>query len=831
MAKTTVAEFVADLEVRVKNLKGLNDFSDKLNNLPNKFKKVTDSVTSSQKSLGSAVGKATKDIGKQRAELEKTTKAFWDNAEAQRVAASVAKAAHKISNKWNSKQIVKGKTASQASSLGGMYGNQTGFKRLSVVEDYAKKIADSKLSNVMSDLDKKSKEDSIFKKQRDALDKLHGKALKEDASRNKANQTRLDREQEAFDKLHAKAIRENAKFDARKIAAAERLAKIEQNAIESAAALRERLQNRFAGLIRSDLSAEQRQVERIARIRAAGAKAGISQHHIEVAVARSNANFEARQSSGQTRGTGGSGRGFSVMGGATVGGAIGSASSTAAGFLPGFGGAYALVNFNQIGQQLVALENAMLAVSDSEQVAAERMAFLNEIGAEMGYTLRDIGPEFVKLAASIDDTALAGKEQGIFKSFMKYGTVMGLNPEEMKGSFRAVSQMINKQQVYAEELKGQLAERMPAAVKIAAKAMSKIEGRTVEVKELMKMMEEGKLDPNSLLPAMAEVMDELVEKNDAYIKALNTSATAQRRMNYQFEKFVGLFTKSGGEQAFAKIFNAIADFLKDNPKLAQGMANAMTKFATAMDYTMIAATNLINGLDQLGDSLGVGGTNLAIMIASAAVLSTHFGRIATAAYALFLILEDISVGMNGGDSYTKDFLDFLEENKWVAAAAGATAFAGALGMVLSQLGKIGTASKVLSGGAATGAAGGILSSLMRHPMLTGLTAGIGFTLAYSQSQLSEWGSTNKEGISQVSKGMTEFNDKRYAEVPVQTLLDRIASLAVQNQSVNIGDTTVHLTVTGLDPATQYDQIGLKIAEVFTNELLVASQNHVTGKTQ
>ena len=226
---------------------------------------------------------------------------------------------------------------------------------------------------------------------------------------------------EGMDKSHAAAMRE----DMRRSRAAQNLARIQENVARREAIM----------------------AQRTSAIREAGAK--------RAAAIITAAELKA-QAIASRMGGGGAGRpsGRGMFGGATVGGAVGAASSSMSGLLPGFGAAYAAVNFNKIGQELKSVENALLAVSGSEQAAAENMAFLNSVGAEMGKTVRGLGPEFVKLAASIQGTALGGQEQTIFKSFMKYGTVMGLDEEAMKGSFRAVSQMVSKQQVYAEELRG-----------------------------------------------------------------------------------------------------------------------------------------------------------------------------------------------------------------------------------------------------------------------------------------------------------------------------------------------------------------------------------------
>ena len=491
-----------------------------------------------------------------------------------------------------------------------------------------------------------------------------------------------------LDSSHAAAMRE----DMRRTRSAQNIARIQENIAKR----------------------EAQMAQRTAAIREAGAK--------RAAAIITAAEIRARAMSSRMGG-GGAGRpsGRGMFGGASVGGAVGAASSNMASLLPGFGAGYAAVNFNRIGQELTSLQNALLAVSGSQEQAANNMAFLNSVGAEMGKTVRGLGPEFVKLSASIQGTALGGQEQDIFRSFMKYGTVMGLDEEAMKGSFRAVSQMVSKQQVYAEELRGQLAERLPAAVRIAAEVMT-----GGDTKALNKMMEAGQLDPNELLPKMAAYMDKLAESNGAYGKALGSSIVAQGRMNYEFEKFVGIFSKNGGEAGFSKIFNTFATFFRENPALAEGLGKAWEKFGKIIDRTVIGVDNLLDGFSMLSQYFKMSESDMALLSATALILATRFGRIAAAAGILFLILEDISVGMKGGDSYTKDFMDFLDANAWAEVAVKAAAFAASLALVAGSIGKIGRGLVAIGG--VGGAVGGgsivstILSIITKHPIMAALVA-------------------------------------------------------------------------------------------------------------
>lgn len=138
----------------------------------------------------------------------------------------------------------------------------------------------------------------------------------------------------------------------------------------------------------------------------------------------------------------------SVFGGAAMGGAVGGLGSHIAGFLPGFGAAYALANANRINQEIQGQKMALTAVTGSEQAGGEAMGRLRSMGNEIGFDWRSVSGSFTKILASGKGAGMdqATSEQ-IFRSMTEYGRVMGLDGEAMKGSLRAVEQMMNKGQI------------------------------------------------------------------------------------------------------------------------------------------------------------------------------------------------------------------------------------------------------------------------------------------------------------------------------------------------------------------------------------------------
>ncbi len=138
-----------------------------------------------------------------------------------------------------------------------------------------------------------------------------------------------------------------------------------------------------------------------------------------------------------------------------AGGAAGALARYGAASLPFVGGVYGLSRANTISQELQANELALRAVAGEK--AGGYQEYLSSLGNRLGMTTRDLQPGFTQYLASAQGTALEPTIQKDFSNFTQYGAVMGLDPEQMKGSLKAITQMVSKQQIYAEELDIRLA--------------------------------------------------------------------------------------------------------------------------------------------------------------------------------------------------------------------------------------------------------------------------------------------------------------------------------------------------------------------------------------
>ena len=185
--------------------------------------------------------------------------------------------------------------------------------------------------------------------------------------------------------------------------------------------------------------------------------------------------------------------------------------------------ANAIVNFGasvvRAGTEMEAMDQRFRAATGSAAAAAAELEFvraeierlgLDALGAESGYS---------GLLAAMQGTALEGQAtRDIFTAVAEAARVMGLSAAETGGVLTALEQIASKGTVSAEELRGQLGERLPGAFRIAARAMGVTTG------ELDGMLSAGELLADDFLPRFAA---ELRRTFGGEVDAAADSAVAQ----------------------------------------------------------------------------------------------------------------------------------------------------------------------------------------------------------------------------------------------------------------------------------------------------------------
>jgi tape measure domain-containing protein len=111
----------------------------------------------------------------------------------------------------------------------------------------------------------------------------------------------------------------------------------------------------------------------------------------------------------------------------------------------------------------------------------------------------------------------------IFEGVTKAVAAFGLSSEQAEGVFLALTQMISKGTVQAEELRGQLGERLPGSFAIAARSIG------VTEQALGKMLEQGQVISRDFLPKFAAELEKTF--GEEALKNINTQTGALQRFN------------------------------------------------------------------------------------------------------------------------------------------------------------------------------------------------------------------------------------------------------------------------------------------------------------
>lgn len=101
-----------------------------------------------------------------------------------------------------------------------------------------------------------------------------------------------------------------------------------------------------------------------------------------------------------------------------------------------FGG-FGIAALNRTVRELESLPVALEAVTGSPERARAELEYLNQLGNEVGAPVRTLAPSYTKFLASAQGTKLEPFARSGFRDLTRYGAVMGLDQEAMKGTFRA----------------------------------------------------------------------------------------------------------------------------------------------------------------------------------------------------------------------------------------------------------------------------------------------------------------------------------------------------------------------------------------------------------
>lgn len=213
-------------------------------------------------------------------------------------------------------------------------------------------------------------------------------------------------------------------------------------------------------------------------------------------------------------------------------------------------------------KETAAVNVALKNVSGSTAAFAENQKWLLSVANKYGVQINTLTSGFTKFKAAADIANMSAEDQRkIFESVSRASVAYALSAEDQRGVFMALSQMMSKGKVMAEELRLQMAERLPVAIQAMAKAAG------VSVDKLDAMMKQGKVLSSEVLPKFADALTRMTPNID--LDNLNKSLS---ELSNSFVRLVEAFDIEGKYKAIVDTLGGALSWVADR---AKGTATAL----------------------------------------------------------------------------------------------------------------------------------------------------------------------------------------------------------------------------------------------------------------
>lgn len=171
-------------------------------------------------------------------------------------------------------------------------------------------------------------------------------------------------------------------------------------------------------------------------------------------------------------------------------------------------------------QPIQSLEMAIRGLGGS---GAAELGQMREVANRLGIEFSSMTKPMLQWTASLEGTKLEGEAGAqAFEKIVGAMKVMGASTDDIQGALRALSQMLSKGSVQAEELRGQLGERFPGTMKHAAEAMG------LSMVDFAAAMKKGLIDSENFILQFSEVVDR--KFSGSVIEAANTTQSELNRV-------------------------------------------------------------------------------------------------------------------------------------------------------------------------------------------------------------------------------------------------------------------------------------------------------------
>lgn len=203
--------------------------------------------------------------------------------------------------------------------------------------------------------------------------------------------------------------------------------------------------------------------------------------------------------------------------------------------------------------------------------ASEAETFIRGLADKTGLNISEGLSSYAKFAAGAQGSMSQEQTQELFGNATAMSRLMGLSNDELNGILKAFEQMASKGKIQAEELRGQLGDRMAGAFKLFAEAL----GMTAT--ELDAAMKNGKILSADTLPKVAKQMGLMIDKAGGWAEVAKSTQTALGKL------------ANNWDDTMVKIFSGSQDELN-------GFLSSLSNLLSEMGMSSSIAGDAIGGL-------------------------------------------------------------------------------------------------------------------------------------------------------------------------------------------------------------------------------------------
>ena len=218
-------------------------------------------------------------------------------------------------------------------------------------------------------------------------------------------------------------------------------------------------------------------------------------------------------------------------------------------------GADIVRNIFQTTKELQSLDLALKMVSETQNRYASNTSFVRELSERWGIEIKGLTEQFTQFYVNAKGKLSEDAIRKSFEGIAKAGALMGISIDKQNDAFYAFNQMLSKGTVQAEELKKQLGNALPGAIKAATMAYQELNPNLKVTEQMMlDQMKAGKLVSTEMVPAIIRAYQKLYGIEN--VNGVDTLSAATNRLSNSWTELVRSLNESetGG---ISKFFNIV----------------------------------------------------------------------------------------------------------------------------------------------------------------------------------------------------------------------------------------------------------------------------------